>query len=237
MDQLKIRPIENQKMYFQIIHTIIEMIREGKLSYGQKLYKEEELVRMLNVSRPTLREALRVLEFLGIVTTRPRRGIIINDPKDRTGYFPLEMILTYERTDKQDLFEMRRAMEIENAANAAQRATEKEMEELKEIDKLLEETAFDAETFEAVHRKFHLHIAQCSGNKLSYRMLNSVMMLINRQVSNVYAGLSENDKNTVRRSHRNISSAIISRNGELAQELMRQHMNFAPMIDTIYRII
>ncbi len=236
MEQLTLRPVENQKMYFQIIHTFIEMIREGKLTYGQKLYREQELVNMLNVSRPTLREALRVLEFLGIVTTRPRRGIIINDPSHRDGYFPLEMILTFERTDKQDLFELRRAIEIENAGNAALRATDKELEELKEIDELLEETGFETEVFEAVHRQFHLHISKCSGNNLNFRLLNSVMVLINRQVTNVYSKLSENDQETVRRSHRSIASAIVSRNKERSQELMRQHMNFEPMIEVMYHL-
>ncbi len=236
MERLKIRPVENQKMYYQIIHTVIEMIREGKLTYGQKLYREQELVEMLNVSRPTLREALRVLEFLGIVTTRPRRGIIINDPSQRTGYFPLEMILTFEKTDKQDLFELRRAIEIENAGNSAIRATDEELEELGEIDRVLEEAAFETDVFEAMHRQFHLHIARCSGNYLNYRLLNSVMVLINRQVANVYSELNEYDQDIVRRSHRAIASSIISRDKERAQELMRQHMNFEPMIDAVYQL-
>ncbi len=236
MEQLTLRPVENQKMYFQIIHTIIEMIREGRLTYGQKLYREQELVNMLNVSRPTLREALRVLEFLGIVTTRPRRGIIINDPSHRDGYFPLEMILTFERTDKQDLFELRRAIEIENAGNAALRSTNDELEELKEIDRKLENTGFETDVFEALHRGFHLHISRCSGNNLNFRLLNSVMILINRQVTNVYSNLSSQDQETVRRSHRAVASAIISRDKERAQELMRQHMNFEPMIEVMYQM-
>ena len=236
MEQLRLRPVENQKMYFQIIHTIIELIREGTLTYGQKLYREHELVEMLNVSRPTLREALRVLEFLGIVTTRPRRGIIINDPAHRDGYFPLEMILTFEKTDKQDLFELRRAIEIENAGNAAIRSTDEELEELKDIDAELENTGFETEVFEALHRKFHLHISRCSGNNLNFRLLNSVMVLINRQVTNVYSELSAHDQETVRRSHRAIASAIIARDKERAQELMRQHMNFEPMIEVMYQL-
>lgn len=236
MEQLTLRPVENQKMYFQIIHTIIEMIREGQLTYGQKLYREHELVEMLNVSRPTLREALRVLEFLGVVTTRPRRGIIINDPSHREGYLPLEMILTFEKTDKQDLFELRRAIEIENAGNAALRSTDQELEQLKLIDDKLENTAFDTEAFEAQHREFHLHISKCSGNNLNFRLLNSVMVLINRQVTNVYSQLSVHEQDTVRKSHRAIASAIMSRNKERSQELMRQHMNYEPMIEVMYQL-
>ncbi|MBC8343823.1 MAG: FadR family transcriptional regulator, partial [Bacteroidetes bacterium] len=62
---MTIKPISNKKMYYSIIVSIIDMIKEGTLQYGQKLYREDELVAMLQVSRPTFREALRVLEFLG----------------------------------------------------------------------------------------------------------------------------------------------------------------------------
>ena len=227
---LTIAPISNPKMYYSIIVSIVDMIKEGKLQYGQKLYKETELVEMLQVSRPTLREALRVLEFLGIVTTRPRKGIVINDPAHSTGYGPLEMILTFEKTDKQDLFELRRAIEIENAGNAALRSTEENLQILEGIDRELESVSFEDTSFEELHCRFHLQIARCAGNNLNLRLLNSVMLLIDQQVLWVYDNLSPEERTAVRKSHRNIYQAIKSGNREDAQSLMKFHMNFEPMI-------
>ena len=227
---LTIAPISNPKMYYSIIVSIVDMIKEGKLQYGQKLYKETELVEMLQVSRPTLREALRVLEFLGIVTTRPRKGIVINDPAQSTGYGPLEMILTFEKTDKQDLFELRRAIEIENAGNAALRSTEENLQILEGIDSELESVSFEDDNFDELHSRFHLQIAKCAGNNLNLRLLNSVMLLIDQQVLWVYDNLSPEERTAVRKSHRNIYQAIKSGNREDAQSLMKFHMNFEPMI-------
>ena len=74
MDNLNLKPVKNKKAYMQIIEEIIRLLNENKIEYGDKLYSEPELTSMLNVSRPTLREALRVLEFLGIVTVSPRKS-------------------------------------------------------------------------------------------------------------------------------------------------------------------
>ena len=89
-------PIRSQKAYRTIVRTIVGLIARGELEYGNRLYNEQELMSMLGVSRPTLREALRVLEFLGIATVAPRRGILINQPRDSEGYLPLLSVLLFE---------------------------------------------------------------------------------------------------------------------------------------------
>ena len=57
--------IKKEKAYLRIVDVVIRMIAEGKVEYQDRFYTEQELMTMLGVSRPTLREALRVLEFLG----------------------------------------------------------------------------------------------------------------------------------------------------------------------------
>lgn len=76
MNPPQITTRQEKKAYRQIVEAILGMITDGSLEYGSKLYKEQELGQLLGVSRPTLREALRALEILGIVTVRPRNGII-----------------------------------------------------------------------------------------------------------------------------------------------------------------
>ena len=89
MDNIRIEPVKGKKIYLQIVDRILTMVYEGDIEYGDKLFSEPELMKMLNVSRPTLREALRVLEFLGIVSIGTRSGITINNPKDTMNYVPL----------------------------------------------------------------------------------------------------------------------------------------------------
>ena len=97
MDKLTPPPIR-EKSYLRIVGTIMDMIAQGKVQYGDRLYNEQELVAMLGVSRPTLREALRVLEFLGIATVVPHKGITISKPNESGGYLPLLYILAFEKT-------------------------------------------------------------------------------------------------------------------------------------------
>ena len=68
MNHPTIKVRQKKKAFKQIIEAILVMVADGTLNYGSSLYNEEELCQILGVSRPTLREALRVMELLGMVT-------------------------------------------------------------------------------------------------------------------------------------------------------------------------
>jgi len=220
----------------QIIKSFREKLDDGTLIPGQKTYCAEEFAENLNVSREDIRSVLPVMRFLGFVTEQNEGNYLISSPEDRdASSVPLEMVLGFTKNSSQDLFELRRALEIENAVNAAQRATDEEIQEIKDITEEMEQTDFSEKSFESIHRRFHLHIAACSGNIISYRLLGSVLTLIQQEIADTYAELPESDKETVRRSHRDICRALAERRGGLVQELMRQHMDFEPLIEMMHR--
>ena len=123
-------PVKNKKTYMQIIEEILNLLNENKIEYGDKLYSEPELTSMLKVSRPTLREALRVLEFLGIVTVSPRKGIRINKPENTSSYMPLIYVLMFEKTSDIELYELRRSIQISSAQRAAEIRSEENLKKL-----------------------------------------------------------------------------------------------------------
>ena len=90
--------MKSPKAYLLIVAKIVSLVANGELSYGEHLYTEKDLMNMLGVSRPTLREALRVLEFLGVVTVSPRKGIAIQQPDISNGYMSLIFILMFDKT-------------------------------------------------------------------------------------------------------------------------------------------
>lgn len=110
---IEITPIkrENEKLYKKVINTVMSLIEKGELEYGDKLYNEEELIKKLNVSRSTLREALRVLEFMDVLTVAPKRGIVINDPQNRVDYPPLKFVLQFEKISKRETIGLRLGIE------------------------------------------------------------------------------------------------------------------------------
>ena len=126
-----ITPIKSPKAYLVIVEKIVGLVASGQLKYGEPVYTEKDLMETLNVSRPTLREALRVLEFLGIVSVSPRKGISVNSPDDSNYYLPLSYILMFDKTTNIEIFHLRRAIQTELVYEAASAATDGELAQLK----------------------------------------------------------------------------------------------------------
>ncbi|NRS86095.1 DNA-binding FadR family transcriptional regulator [Clostridium tetanomorphum] len=222
------KPVKSKKAYFQIIETFIHLIMDNQLEYGDRLYNEAELMEILNVSRPTLREALRVMEFLGIVNVSPRKGIVISDPKNNNYYLPLTYILAFEKTSNTDLFELRMSIELEMVGLAASRATEQDFAELKRVsDELVNLPRGDIKNFTRLDQLFHITILNCAKNELCSKLMNTLNTLIYDQLEQIHRALTNNDRNNTIEKHRAIYEALISRNEQMARKAMRDHLEHA----------
>lgn len=225
MNSLDIKPVVNKKVYLQIIDTVIGLINDGKLEYGDKLYNEAELMKILNVSRPTLREALRVMEFLGIVTVNPGKGIVINNPENNSEYFPFTYILMFEKTSSASLFELRRAIELEMVGLAAIRGKEEDFANVKNaLDEMCNISLDDIENFTKLDLAFHANILICAKNDLCFKLMHTLSKLIYEQLLKVNAKTSyEVKKNTIE-AHTQIYNALVKRDIELSKTLMQKHL-------------
>ncbi|MEW9095176.1 MAG: FadR/GntR family transcriptional regulator [Clostridiaceae bacterium] len=228
MNKIDMKPVKSKKTYFQIIETFIHLIIDNQLEYGERLYNEAELMEILNVSRPTLREALRVMEFLGIVIVSPRKGIVISDPKNNNYYLPLTYILAFEKTSNTDLFELRMAIEIEMVALAASRGTDEDFAKIKCLfDEMVNLPRGDIKNFTKLDQLFHMSILNCAKNDLCSKLMYTLNTLIYDQLEQIHTALTNDDrKNTIKKHHR-IYEALISRDEELAREAMRDHLEHA----------
>ncbi|ARC85153.1 bacterial regulatory s, gntR family protein [Clostridium argentinense CDC 2741] len=228
MNKIDMKPVKSKKAYFHIIETFIHLIMNNQLEYGEKLYNETELMKILDVSRPTLREALRVMEFLGIVTVSPRKGIIINDPKNNNYYLPLTYILAFEKTSNTSLFELRMSIELEMVGLAVSRATEEDLAELKRVsDELVNLARGDIKNFTRLDQLFHITILNCAKNELCSKLMNTLNKLIYDQLEQIHKALTNDDRNNTIEKHRAIYEALISRNEEMARKAMRDHLEHA----------
>ncbi len=130
----ELSPIEkNIKISHKVVEQFKKLIHEGKLQPGQRLPTEKELAKTLRVSRPTLREALTVLEAIGYVEIRPREGTFVRTMIPTPMREPLLSMLERNPEKIFELFEVRRHLDPEGAALAAQRATERERAQLREL--------------------------------------------------------------------------------------------------------
>ena len=88
-----------------VVNRILDLVRTGMLRSGDRLPSERELIDILNISRPSLREAIRALSTLGVVETRHGGGAYVTDLKARTLLAPLDFFLSLSQSNLADVFE------------------------------------------------------------------------------------------------------------------------------------
>lgn len=217
--------IKKEKAYLRIVDVVMDLIARGEVGYDDHFYTEQELMAMLDVSRPTLREALRVLEFLGIATVTPHKGISINRPTEQGGYLPLLYILTFEKTTGRELFELRQAMQLEMTALAAQRRTEEDLRLLRNLVEQMEQAKnADAEQFSQLDYAFHQQIVAASGNRLVGKLMDTIAPMIRQQLTDHIRSESVDHRNQTLDNHRQIVAKIEAGDSEAARQAMYDHL-------------
>jgi len=208
----------------KIIRQIRSLITTGQLNSGDKLPPERKLAEKLGVSRTHVRDAIRKLEFYGILKTLPQSGTVVSG----MGLTALEGLITdvlkLEKTDFKSLIETRVILEANGAKLAAERRTS---EDLVEIEKAL--IAYEEKvklSLPAVEEDlmFHLKIAEASKNTA----LKSLMLIITPDIVNSFIQFKVCDDaidTKVIIEHQAIFQHIIDGNGEAAGKAMRKHLS------------
>ena len=229
---MDLTPIRTKRLYEEIVEQIRLLIADGKLKPGDKLLAERELADRFQVSRASVREAIRTLEMLGVIDIRPGEGTYIRETETDDIIRPLAMFMAVERSSVIDMFEMRRIFETATASLAAQRATE---QEILEIEATLENMKAhlnlqDPEKGEGFDAAFHFAIAEATHNTLLSKLFKTISEDFSKANSAARRRLYlDNVKNPQRiiDQHSNILKAIQARSPKGAAEAMRVHLKFA----------
>ncbi len=158
------RNIERKKLGDQVIHQLQEKISLGELKPGEKIPTETELMTLFGVGRSTVREAVRVLAKAGLLEVRQGDGTYV---LDRTNNLePLEHRL--RRASILEVYEVRRALELEIAKLAARRRSEEDLLAMREsLAKRREARRVnDNRSYVDADLFFHLAIAAASKNSV-----------------------------------------------------------------------
>jgi GntR family transcriptional regulator, transcriptional repressor for pyruvate dehydrogenase complex len=203
-------------------------ILAGHLSVGDHLPNERDLSAALGVSRPSLRESLRVLEALGVVEIR-RGGdggaVLVGTPGQ--GFVNmLKLQVALGQFSHNDVIETRLALETWCCREAALRATADDLADLGAILDQMDDPANEAADFNRLDTAFHVRIAESTGNRLTAHLMQSLRIAINRQMIEAYARL-ENWRETakvVRREHREILALLSQHDPEGAAKAVHDHI-------------
>ncbi len=209
----------------KIIKQIRSLITSGQVKSGDRLPPERKLAEKLGVSRTHVRDAIRKLEFYGILRTLPQSGTVVAG----IGITALEGLITdvlqLEKSDFTSLVETRVILETNAAKLAAERRT---VEGLIAIEKALDAYELKIKSNKSAVEEdlmFHLKIAEASKNEV----LKSLMLVITPDILKNFIQYNVCDDkdmdNRVLEEHRAILQHISDGDGEAASQAMANHLN------------
>ena len=220
-------PIRPKKISEEIVEQIKTLISRGELKPGDRVPSERELASMLGVSRPSVREAIMVLDAMGFLEARQGGGTFVRTLTDKSIADPLAKLV--EKKDPamlRALAEVRMGLESWSAYLAAQRAEESEIEEMRRLYAVMEKQAARGGWDSEVDAEFHYVITSASHNSLQMHVLDSIHSLFHTtiQVALMEFYRQEGHVEKLLTQHREIMEAIADHDPERARQKMMIHL-------------
>lgn len=224
MSALPPQPIQRARTYDLLAQRLIDLIASRQLGPGSPVPTERELAATYAVGRSSVREALRILESQGVLAPGPGGALVVAEtprPLSRS----LRLVMALAPADVRDLFELRRILEVEAAAAAAWRRTAAHIGTMRSAVEAMAASleAGNARAYIDADVRFHLAIAQATGNRLVEACMDAVRDVLHDALSAVF----EVPLSAARAidEHHGILDAIDARDVERAQAAMRAHID------------
>jgi GntR family transcriptional repressor for pyruvate dehydrogenase complex len=216
----KFKGVQNKKLGAQISHQLVEAILSGRYSPGDQLPPERELAVMFETSRVAVRDALGALIAKGILNSRQGSGTTVNQVQQWNTLDPEILMLRDGDSTFDQLQEVRRIIEPELCALAAERSTQEEVDALR----LLSDLPLTDTVEQHIERdtNFHLAIARITKNTVLQIVLSSISDLLREGRRRSF--LVPGELADAREWHKVIYSAIERHDAEGARRAMVEHM-------------
>ena len=216
-----LRAVKKKRIHEEIIAQIRQELEDGGLKPGDRLPSERELSERFQVSRASVREAIRAMESMGLVTIKTGEGTYVATGSEVL-LSPLASIILQQKEVLLDIFEARKVIEPEIAALAAQRAGPEEIRQMEEV--LVDQARQIAQGESGVEADtaFHSLLTQATKNKVFLRLNDAVVdslretrersLQIHGRPSRSLAG------------HQEILKAVRAKDPEKARQAMLYHL-------------
>jgi GntR family transcriptional repressor for pyruvate dehydrogenase complex len=220
-------PVKNTKVYEQVIEQIKEMIVSGKLKRGDRLPPERELVEQLQVSRTSIREAIRALQIIGLVECKQGGGNFIKESFENSLFEPLSIMFVLQNSKPEEILELRKIVEVETAALAAEKINNKELKEIQEIIEQMKASA-DEELDAKLDKELHYKIAHASGNFLVVNILSAISSLVDSFIKDARDKILKQNENKeiLLGHHESLYNALQAHDKSKAAKVMIKHLDF-----------
>jgi GntR family transcriptional repressor for pyruvate dehydrogenase complex len=219
----KFQPIKQEKISTKIAGQIKTLINNGELKPGDALPPERELVKVFNVSRASLREALNTLAGMGFLEMSHKHRTIVKSLAAGRMTDPLHHLLKEDIRTVFELIEVRKAVESWSASLAAKRATP---DDIANLEKSLESMRVKIERGISVvedDANFHLAISEATHNKIQTHLMFSIYDILKESLGKYYENIKMQN---VYEQHCRVVAAIKKRDSALASRRMHEHLDY-----------
>src|SRR5919107_5167056 len=220
------KPVAQRRAFEDVIVQVEEAIAAGRLRPGDRLPPERELAGQLQVSRASVREALRVLEAFGVIAARRGRGADAGSVVTTGGQNGLAGLLRIysllNRVPLRDLVDLRVAVESLTAREAALR---RDGERLIELAARIERVE-DRDAFLQLDTEFHVELARASGNALAPLLMEALRETIARQMRAAFDEVEdwEATRHRIASDHEALATAVAKGECERAAIAVEAHI-------------
>lgn len=216
--------------YDAVLRHVESELAAGTLGVGQHLPAERKLAEDLGVSRATVREAIRVLQAMGVVRSGVGSGpdagtTVIADPAGGLGA-ALRLHLATRRLPMADLVGTRVMIESHSVRAAAARPDHPDLVRAAGLLALMDAPDVDTDTFHQLDADFHVALTAAAGNAVNTAIMAALRDAIHRTVMDAVQALPDWSRTAVRlrREHRSILRAIRAGDGDLAATRVTRHV-------------
>lgn len=221
-------PIKPKKVADAVLEQLRARLADGSLAPGDRLPSERELAEQMQVSRPVIREATNMLVGQGLLEIRSRRGVFVRAAATAGLGDPLTNLIGVSVDRLIELLDVRRVLESQTAALAAEFASPRDLDDLSAIMDAFERAHRQQMVGEVADSRFHDRIAQAAGNTVLMHLLATLHRAFTRCAESVADKFRASDlyRETILRQRRAIFEAIRAHDPEAARARMQEHLDY-----------
>ncbi len=211
-----------KKLYEEICIQLQALVHKGNLQPGDRLPPERQLAATFKVSRNCVREAIKSLEQIGLLSSRPGAGTYISASAQTSLTEAMGELFAQERHRVADIFELRLLLEPQIAHLAASRIDETELSTLQDLLEQYEEALGRNQPIAALDQNFHDAIAASTGNQAITRLMEHMQDMLSESRDEILQSPERN--HMALQGHRAIVAALRKKDPQQAQAAMAEHL-------------
>lgn len=184
---MNIEPIKKVTVTEQIMERIAQMITNGELRPGEKLPNERLLADKFGVARGRIREALRALSLVGLITIKAGEGSYVNHREQPIPQETITWLFHHELHNLDELYDARKLIESAVYLSAAKYASDSQLAQLDDMIRMLEATKtkkhVQVNEYVQMLDQFDLYAGEICGNRIYNKLMQTIVLLRRESIS------------------------------------------------------